>query len=204
MSDPLAGKRAEINAGERDSLMWADNGTGCPVQLGQLFPLRSCAIEITRTHRVRKGRDWYWRAEFRRVHTDNRPLYLHRVTGYTHDERQAMPAPELKADAPAEARGSGGWGVEVPEHERPDLSVVAEPEAVQPHEVADLSASREARQRYEQAQAEAAAAFAALPLSERVRRLELLGGRQARRQLRAIRAQVAEGEKRAGIRGTAA
>ena len=74
-----------------------------------------------------------------------------------------------------------------------------EPERI-PHEVVKgLPSTERARRLYEEAQAEHRRAQDELPLAERLRRLEAAGP-VARRQLRAIRAQLAEGEKRAGLR----
>lgn len=66
MSDPLAGKRERINSGEAKVLAWADDGSGQPVQVGQVFGLRKCAIEITLVRRQRQGGQFKWLAHFTR------------------------------------------------------------------------------------------------------------------------------------------
>lgn len=76
MSDPLAGKRKQINEGELESLLWPDAGGGPPVTKGDIFKLRSCHIEITKVHRVMPKGKAHWRAEFTR-YEDEKPRYLH-------------------------------------------------------------------------------------------------------------------------------
>ena len=50
MIDPLAGKRQALNRGEIEVLSWAEM-TRCPVSKDEVFPLRSCTIQIGHVHR---------------------------------------------------------------------------------------------------------------------------------------------------------
>ena len=66
--DPLAGKRAAIDAGELTTLSWPmrEKTDPCPVEVGQIIKLRSCSIEITRIERVQRNGKRYWIALFTR------------------------------------------------------------------------------------------------------------------------------------------
>jgi hypothetical protein len=48
--DPLAGKRQALNRGEVEVLTWAEL-TKCPVSKDEVFPLRSCTIQIGHVQR---------------------------------------------------------------------------------------------------------------------------------------------------------
>jgi hypothetical protein len=170
VKDPLAGRRQEINEGTAYSLMWVDEGQKCPVELGDIFQLRSCRIEITKIHRIQKGRgDWWWRAEFAR-YVPPTPEFLDRRGGLTENIDAAMPAqddPEpgtLRAisnderDPTAAAKHAA-------------LGDQPEPEAVPKDEIPNYSGSRTARQCYEREMAERRIAEATAPLEERLVRL---------------------------------
>lgn len=171
MNDPLAGRREEINEGLAYSLMWRDTDDGCPVEVGQVIELRSCRIQITKTHRIQKDRKWWWRAEFRRYVKGQRPQFLDRRGGLTTDRKQAMAAQD--DEDPGTLRV-------IREDERDLVAAVAhaglgeqpEPEAVPDHEIADYNGSREARQQYALDMAERRVVEESIPLSERIRRLE--------------------------------
>lgn len=45
MIDPLAGRRQALNRGEVEVLTWAET-TQCPVSKDEVFPLRSCTVQI--------------------------------------------------------------------------------------------------------------------------------------------------------------
>lgn len=175
MKDPLAGQREAINEGA-ESLLWpskdADgNALPCPVKRGDVFELRTCRITITQIHRLGRAQGWQWRAGFirtKRVGADRVHLLAKRA-GYTADPRQALQAREMEGD----------WR-EIPEN----LGPPPEPEAVDPDVVAELPLSVGARIAYEQERAERRREFEALPLSERVRRLEAAGGRVGRQMAR--------------------
>lgn len=193
--DPLAGQRAAINNGTVDALVFVyfEPGTTrrrpCPVKRGDSFELRSCRITCGTPQRIGKHGRWEWRVPFvrhKRVTADKvRLLAPH--GGYTDDPRGAMSAPDTAPD-------DDHWR-EVAENTGPP----PEPEAIDPEIIASLPATVAAQANYEREQRERRAAFDALPLSERVRRLEAVNDPRAQRQLRAIRSQVAEGERRAGI-----
>lgn len=144
MADPLAGVREQINEGELDVLVWPDDGTGCPVEVGQVYPLRSCAIEITGTRRFQRGRgSWFWRATFERIYPSRR-VYLLAARG-AGDEGHGYTT----------EKGALESGDERPEWEPLEGDTVPvgsppEPEAVPPHEVKDLPTSIASRRRYEE------------------------------------------------------
>lgn len=154
MSDPLKGKRAQIRAGELDHLNWPDDGNGCPVEVGEVFALRNCHIEITSVKRVQKGKgessEWVWLAFFDTYHTE-RP-YLLSSRGYTTSPHQA-----LKAQDDEHRFASQEVDGQPPE-----------PEGVPPHEIGTYTGDRDARHRYLLAIAEARAAHEALPLEQRL------------------------------------
>jgi hypothetical protein len=150
MPDPLAGKREAINAREIHVLIWPDDGTGCPVAQGQLFQLRSCAIEITQIRRVKRvGGFWLWQAHFRRLYRASRPYLLaergpgDEGHGYVRDEKGAMSAGD--SDRPE-------W--EPVEGESVPSGPPPEPEAVPPHEVEELPTTVAAQARYRKQRSE--------------------------------------------------
>lgn len=180
MTDLLAGRREAINEGKAFSLVWLDEGKGCPVEVGQLFTLRACRIEITKTHRIQKKLDWefegdvllagwYWRAEFATYRRLVRQRYLAKRGGTTTDRKQAMAAQD--DPEPGTLRVIG-------EEERDPVAATQHaqlgdaPEASVPHhEVPDYGASRDADQLYKLAHAERRVAEASAPLEERIERL---------------------------------
>ncbi len=134
--DPLKGHREQLNRDEIDSILWPDTGQGPPLEVGQVFNLRSGGVEVSRVHRVRKGREWFWRAEFIRIHRAR--LWILAPRGdYTNDPRTGLPA---------------GDDLELA---TTTLSVTTrpahppEPEAVPPYEVKRLPTTVEARERFE-------------------------------------------------------
>jgi hypothetical protein len=178
--DPLAGKRQAINDGEVYSLIWPDTGDGCPVQVDQVFPLRSCRIVITKTHRIQKKQPWkhedaelpagwFWRAAFATYRGHVPPEFLGRNKTVS-DSRQAMGAQD--PTEPGTLRAIG-------EDERDPLAAdrhaalgeQPEPEMVSKFDVPDLDGSREARQRYELEMAERRVKDAEAPLEQRLARL---------------------------------
>lgn len=150
VGDPLAGKREAINARQIHVLHWPDTGQGCPVKEGELYPLRSCAIEITQIRRIKRGRgEWLWQAHFRRMYRASRPYLLaakgpgDEGHGYVRDEKGALAAGNT--DRPE-------WtpieGESMPSGPPP------EPEAIPPHEVEELPSSIAARARFHQLRSE--------------------------------------------------
>jgi hypothetical protein len=86
--------RQAINDGEMTTLSWPmeSKDDPCPVELGAIFDLRSCTIEITRIERTRgKGRRT-WIALFTRYpHHADRPLLIAASgDGYTSDSKRAL------------------------------------------------------------------------------------------------------------------
>lgn len=181
MKDPLIGKREAINKGELYSLIWFDQGEGCPVESGQIFPLRACSIQITKTHRIRKKEPWkyegeqlpagwYWRAEFETFWKISGTPYLARHGGTTSDHRHA-----LRMEDEVESAGTLRAISEDERNERAGLEhgALGEPpeSAVEDHLIPDLIGSREARQRYELEMAERRMQEATAPLEQRLVRL---------------------------------
>lgn len=194
MRDPIAGQREAINEGKADALLFTyfEPGTTeikpCPVKRGDSFELRTCRITCGTPMRIGKHGRWQWRVpvtRHKRVSADKVRL-LDKRSGYTDDPRSALSAANITDDE--------HWR-EVAEN----LGPPPEPEAIDPEIIATLPSTVAAQANYEREQRERRAAFDALPLSERVRRLEAVNDPRAQRQLRVIRSQVAEGERRAGI-----
>lgn len=182
MRDPIAGQREAINEGKADALLFTyfEPGTtqikACPVKRGDSFELRSCRITCGTPQRIGKHGRWEWRVPFvrhKRVTADKvRLLAPH--GGYTDDPRGAMSAPDTAPD-------DEHWR-EVAENTGPP----PEPEAIDPEIIASLPATVAAQANYEREQRERRAAFEALPLSERVRRLEGVNSAKVGRQLARI------------------
>ncbi len=147
--DPLAGKRAAINAGELDALLWSDDGNGCPVAVGDVFRLRSCHIEITRVHRVTAKGSWSWRAEFRRQLHEARLYLLTRGAGDGHGYA-TDPARALRAQDDPNAATLDQIAADDRSTAHRDLGDPPEPEAVAPHEVATLPRTVAAQIRWRQ------------------------------------------------------
>lgn len=147
--DPLEGRRQGINSGELKQLSFKDEGQGCPVKVGDTFEMRSCHIEITEITRRKRGRgesaEWYFVAQFTRYRKASKP-YLLGPHGYTHDPKQALKANLVEEADPREP----------------------EPEAIPPHEVAELEGDKDAYHRRWLAMAEARAAHEALPIEQRL------------------------------------
>lgn len=144
MTDPLAGMRQALNDGTCDVLMLPDKGKGAPVAVGELFELRSCAVEITATRRVRQKGAWYWRCHFTRYRRTRRSdvHLLGRSGDYAHDERGAIRA---RDPVGSETTLDTDPGLV----ERNDGRHPPEPEAVDPAEVRELATSAAARLAYE-------------------------------------------------------
>lgn len=178
MKDPLAGRRQDINEGRASALVWPDQGKGCPVEVGQVFPLRSCRIEITRIERRRREGKWNWLAFFARYTPDRLHLLTRGAgstgTGYItelKDEEQAQRAqddPEAATLCAADPLGRPD----------PNLRSAPEPEGVPREEIPNYLGSIEAQQRYELDMAERRVAEAAAPLEERLVRLREMAGRR--------------------------
>lgn len=140
--DALAGQRKAVARG-KDSLLWPATDKP-PVAVGDVYPLQSFDIEITRVHVIReKGKYWgWWRAEFIRQ-IEEQPFLLARRGGYTADSRGALKA-EDDQDASTLDRVSS--------EARSDVHRAAgeppEPEAVPPQEVGELPSTVQAKARY--------------------------------------------------------
>lgn len=170
--DPLDGLREGLNRGTLQRLVWPAGAEGCPVKVGQVFVLRSCAIEITRTQRRREKGRMVWVAWFTRYRREGRPQLLRRGAGYTTNLRGGMKA----QDDPNAATLS-----RVDPDERSEAHRAAgeppEPEPVPRGEVEALPSTLAASRR-----------FAQLRLAEqRRRRLDQLAGQIKAIQKRAER-----------------
>jgi hypothetical protein len=201
VADPLKGRRQAINNGSCSPLFWPDHGQGCPVDVGELYSLRSCGIEITRKERTRKDGKWVWRADFIRYRRCSDKPYLLSKSGITTDHRFAVRAQDdLERAGTIDA---------IDQDDRSDAHRNAgeppEPEGIAPEDVADLPTSLEARQRYELQRAEVRRAEAQAPLSERIQRIHI----QARQRHIDISPEIRVIERRVGamerkVRGEAA
>lgn len=161
-SDPLAGRRQSINENRATALIWPDKGRGCPVDVGDVFTLRSCSIEITRKERIRRTGQWLWMAQFVR-HVPDRLTLLAAAGGYTEDEDLAMRAQD-DPDAPT-------LQSLYPMDNPLNLHAPPEPEAVPREDIANYSGSRESYQRHLREMAEARVAHSQAPLEVRLARL---------------------------------
>lgn len=201
MTDPLAGKRTAIADGELAVLTWPDDGSGCPVEVDQVFPLRRAAIQITETRRTKGKGGFYWVAHFElfRTDTDKVRLLNRRGDGYTANPREAM-AGTGEEHGSTTIVSTEPLDLAANEYQRPP-----EPEAVPKHEIANYSGSKLARARYEAQMAEDRLALDELPIAVRMRRLEIAAeeGAPVGRNLRRIKAQLAEAELKAGLRRAA-
>lgn len=170
MKHPLDGKRQAINDGEAYSVMWRDTGQGCPVKVGEIFELRSCRIQITKTHRVKKERKWWHRAEFDRYKRSTRPEFLARDGGVTTDRKKAMAAQDDPEPGTIRViHDDERDPVAATQHA--SLGAAPEPEVVPKDEIATYTGSREARQLYQREIAEQRSTEETAPLEERVARL---------------------------------
>lgn len=202
MTDPLAGRREAINERRIDVLVWPDDGTGCPVEVGQVFRLRTCNIEITRVSRLMKPARW--KADFRRHFREGRPRFMKYGHGSSLEEREGMVSGEewgattLQTVINPEDRGR-----------KDNLRVDAgprEPELVPADEIPDLAESRKAQLRFEQEMTRRRLDLDCEPLSRRVARLLALhesGEVNLNREFKAIAGKVAEGERKAKLRRAA-
>lgn len=193
-TDPLAGWRERINTGEVDAVWWLDDGTGKPVETGDVFQLRSCAIEITRVHRAQKGREFIWRAELIRTPRRADPVRLLAVGagnghGYVSDDEGAITLEDVDPDV-----------LEVNLGEWP-----CEPEAVPRDEIDNYTGSKLARARYEHEMEAQRRALDELPIAARVARIleAAENGQPVGREVRAILGKVAAAERKLGLRRVA-
>lgn len=160
--DPLVGQREAINAGRKTRLVWADkgDGKGWPVEIGQVFNLRSCHIEITHRHRIHRNGKWTREAEFVRYEKNaDRVHLLGKSGGYTTRAELAMQAQD-DPDAATLVR------LETPGEQREP-----EPEGVPPHEIGNYAIDSQAQARRQRELAQDRAAFDALPLEDQLRQL---------------------------------
>lgn len=200
--DPLAGKRQAINDHELSTLIWplivGGSEQRCPVAKGDVFNLRSCQIEISRTERSKVKGVRVWLALFTRTYKRvDRPVLLSAGTGapYTDDPKQAL---GLREDV---FHGSALNLDAIEEDERSDAHKNAgeppEPESVRPHEIRSYRGSRDAHQRYLLEMGAQRMAIEELPLSERLRLLEDDPRADLTRQFARIRQGVEAAEAKA-------
>jgi len=196
--DPLAGQRDAVNKGLVSALYWPDQ-KGSPVKVGEIFALRSCHIEITQCHRVRKGGELVWRAGFTRFGRSSDKPYLLGHSGITTDPRYAIRA----QDDPNPGTLDRPLDREEREPAHLNQGEPPEPEGLPAAEIASLPTSLEAQQRYVRTQAEIRHERVDQPLSERVRQLEHANGADLTRQFARIEQGVAAAEakqQRLGIK----
>lgn len=200
MTDPLAGRREAINSGAIDHLVWADRGKGCPVNVGDTFTLRVCWIEITRTKRQRSAGAFIWLAWFDRVirNADKVNLLDARGGGYVSDLSSAIKTHEdPHATTIVVLEGDQAMGIA-----RRDPP---EPEAVPAHEVGTTMHDGQGQARWDAEITQARLALDSEPIDRRIRRvLELAeNGAPVSRQIRVIVRQLAEAERKIGLRRAA-
>jgi hypothetical protein len=201
MADPLAGLREKINEGAVEAIVWPDDGSGCPVKVGEIFQLRTCAIEITSTRQHKKGSGKFiWRAEFIRYSRGGDRLHLLPRAGgdYVHQlPGEGERDPTLKLDAP------GGIDQEV--LDRNLGHAPPEPEGVPPDEIPRYSGSKLARARYEREMTEARLALDEEPIAKRMQRvLEAQAhGANVGREVRAMLGLLSRAEEKIGARRVA-
>lgn len=147
--DPLAGFREEINAGDRDHVTWPDDGSGCPVEQGEVFRLRSCSVQVSHTKRVQRGRSWLWIAHLRVLKADRVQLLAKGKGdghGYSVDSRASLGGGDIDGSTTL---------VSLEPLENPqNLGPPPEPEAIPRGEVRNLPTSVAARHRFEEAKQE--------------------------------------------------
>lgn len=148
--DPLAGKRQAINAGEMSTLTWPMKAKTdpCPVDLGQVFELRSCTIEITRTERTHTRGKRTWIALFKRYpRCGDRPLLIPAAgDGYTDDPARALGLREAVFDVAPSTLDVVEEEARSDEHK--NAGEPPEPEAI-PHQVVKATrGSNDAHQRF--------------------------------------------------------
>ena len=143
--DPLAGFREEINSGDRDHVTWPDDGSGCPVEVGEVFRLRACTVQVAHTKRVQRGRDWLWLARLRVLRPDV-PIMLTRGLKLTKDPRQALRGQD--------EHGSTTLQSVEPLDNPQNLYAPPEPEVVPHSVVKELPSTVAARARFEEARQE--------------------------------------------------
>lgn len=188
--DPLAGKREAINKGNGSALFWADRGE-CPVEVGDVLAVKIGGIEIVRKERLRKDGSMQWRADFIRIRkSDEKPQFLKRGGGYTDDPDLAMPSQD--ASDVAGTLDALAWEERSEAHR--GAGAAPEGQAVPDYMIATLKPSREAQQRYELEMTERRIEETALPLSQRLKRLEECDGPDLTRQFARIREGVAAAE----------
>lgn len=197
MIDPLAGKREAIAAGEVEHLTWPDTGDGPPVTRGQIFQLRSCHVEIADVGRRRKEGSFIW-------------LAMLRVEWLSSDRIRLLPRSPTSTedyvsdpDKAAGLRPPEGYDQELIDHNFGHYP--PEPEAVPKHEIPRYLGSKAARKRHEDEMIEGRLALEAEPIARRIARIEEAerNGAPVGRQLKAIFGQLAEAERKAGIRRAA-
>jgi hypothetical protein len=165
----LAGHREAINEGRISSLFWPSGKDACcPVEVGEVYPLKTGGVEITRKERVRSNGTTGWRADFILIRPAAKPEYLKRGGGLTTELKAAMPA----QDDVHSAATLDPISEEAEEEAHRAAGAPPEGQIVPHHEVLEFRPSREAQQRYLRETAEQGIEETRLPLSERIRRLE--------------------------------
>ena len=202
--DPLKGKRHEIETNDKDSILWPYSSTA-PVEKGQVFEVGRIAIEITSVTKVKQRvkdektgdvrPEWKWRAEFIRINrvSEDRVYLLGKNGGYTDDPRTAMRAP---SQHDAETINGVDWR-EVVENQGPP----PEPEGIPSEKIADLPSAQEAKAAHRRAREQRLIEYEELPLSVRLRRIELIGDKRLGRQVARIEDSIRAAERKLQERG---
>lgn len=197
MSDPLAGKRERINAGELEAVTWPDRGKGAPIVEGQEFTLRSCRIIFRAPQRVQSKGKWLWRAEFVRI--DERVWFMSRrgVVTTKNPAQIQREAVRLQDNSPGNTLNVIAPEDESDEHR--NYGEAPEQELPPPYEVPHYAKSREAHQRYLREMEERRRAHEEQPLEVRiaaVRRAAEEEGIDVRRQFASIEQRVKAAESK--------
>ena len=199
MKDPLAGHREAINRAQTTVLTYPADKP-CPLQVGMVFQLRACRVEIRQepVRRIMKGRA-EWHCPLAVIWPDR--VYIPRasysappVTSADYDSTGQVPPPganEIDKGRDGNYTSSVHMGL-------PD-----EPEGVSPHEVASTEFQIRATKRDDDERAKRARDFDALPLAEKLRRVAgdptSLADRRVRSEIRQLERTVNTAARKLGI-----
>jgi hypothetical protein len=172
-ADPLAGKRDAINNGNGSTLFFPIPSAEmpCPVEVGEVFPVRIGGIEVIRKERVREDGQLGWRVSFKRIRKAEPEMLLKRGGGLTTD-------PDLALRSQDDPSAAATIDAIAPEDRSEAHRAAGEPLEGAPvphHVVKELSGSVEAQQRYERQMAERRIEEASAPIEDRLARLREMG-----------------------------
>jgi hypothetical protein len=170
-TDPFAGHRESINEGRASTVFLKPLGAELksPVEVGEVFVLRRCGVEVTRKQKIRKDGEWVWKVDFLRIRKASKPRLLKRGGGYTHD-------PDLAMSSQDDLQNAATLSVVTPD-ERSEAHRAAgeppEPEVLDDVEVWNAEASQRARERFALLQHQLRAEEREEPLLERLTRIAI-------------------------------